>query len=108
MFFTATSMIPLLINHHFRQLPGNLVLRKVGVRNWLACMVVGWGAVQLGMGFVPTWGYLTLCRILLGMFEVRLKTVYHHSVYLNTRQAPFFPALAFIIATWYVYDLPQT
>lgn len=66
------------------QLPGNLVLRKVGVRNWLACMVVGWGAVQLGMGFVPTWGYLTLCRILLGMFE-----------------APFFPALAFIIATWY-------
>lgn len=52
------------------QLPGNLVLRKFGVRNWLTFSVVGWGTVQLGMGFVPTWGYLTFTRILLGAFEV--------------------------------------
>ncbi|KAG5651624.1 hypothetical protein H0H81_008001 [Sphagnurus paluster] len=51
------------------QLPGNLVLRKFGVRNWLTFIVVGWGAVQLAMGFVPTWGYLTLTRILLGALE---------------------------------------
>ncbi|KAF8653322.1 hypothetical protein AX16_004022 [Volvariella volvacea WC 439] len=66
------------------QLPGNLVLRKLGVRNWLTFLVVSWGAVQLAMGFVPTWGYLTLCRILLGLFE-----------------AGFFPALVYIISTWY-------
>ncbi|TFK44906.1 major facilitator superfamily domain-containing protein [Crucibulum laeve] len=66
------------------QLPGNLLLQRFGVRNWLTFTVVAWGAVQLGMGFVPTWGYLTFCRILLGIFE-----------------AAFFPAMLFIISTWY-------
>jgi MFS family permease len=54
------------------QLPGNLVLRKFGVRNWMTFIVTAWGIVQLAMGFVPTWGYLTLMRILLGALEVRL------------------------------------
>ncbi|KAF8070733.1 major facilitator superfamily domain-containing protein [Lyophyllum atratum] len=66
------------------QLPGNLVLRKFGVRNWLTFSVVAWGAVQLAMGFVPTWGYLTVTRILLGALE-----------------ASFFPAMIYIISTWY-------
>ncbi|KAF9464979.1 major facilitator superfamily domain-containing protein [Collybia nuda] len=66
------------------QLPSNLVLRQFGVSNWLAFCVVLWGAVQLAMGFVPTWGLLALCRALLGAFE-----------------AGFFPALVFIITTWY-------
>ncbi|KAL0955861.1 hypothetical protein HGRIS_002063 [Hohenbuehelia grisea] len=66
------------------QLPGNLVLRKLGARNWLSFCVFAWGAVQLGMGFVPTWGYLILCRVLLGLFE-----------------AAFFPGLVLIISTWY-------
>ncbi|KAG6828257.1 hypothetical protein H0H92_008645 [Tricholoma furcatifolium] len=65
-------------------LPGNLVLRKFGVRNWLTFIVVAWGSVQLGMGFVPTWGYLTATRILLGALE-----------------ASFFPAMVYIISTWY-------
>ncbi|KAF9012523.1 major facilitator superfamily domain-containing protein [Cyathus striatus] len=73
------------------QLPGNLVLRRFGVRNWLTFTVVGWGAVQLGMGFVKAWGYLTLCRILLGIFE-----------------AAFFPAMLFIISTWYKRHEVQT
>ncbi|KAH0588802.1 hypothetical protein H2248_004602 [Termitomyces sp. 'cryptogamus'] len=66
------------------QLPGNLVLRKFGVRNWLTFSIVAWGVVQLAMGFVPTWGYLTAARILLGALE-----------------ASFFPAMVFIISTWY-------
>ncbi|KAG5647084.1 hypothetical protein DXG03_001454 [Asterophora parasitica] len=36
------------------------------------------------MGFVPTWGYLTFTRILLGALE-----------------ASFFPAMVYIISTWY-------
>ena len=53
------------------QLPSNLLLRKLGVTHWLAFLVVAWGAVELAMGFVPTWGLLGLCRVLLGTFEVR-------------------------------------
>ncbi|KAF5380625.1 hypothetical protein D9615_004540 [Tricholomella constricta] len=66
------------------QLPSNVVLRVLGARIWLTICVVGWGVAQLGMGFVPTWGYLVLCRVFLGVFE-----------------AGFFPALVFIITTWY-------
>ncbi|KAJ7502985.1 major facilitator superfamily domain-containing protein [Mycena galericulata] len=66
------------------QIPGNMVIRKFGARNYLTFCAVGWGAVQLGMGFVKTWGYLTLCRVLLGMFE-----------------ASFFPAIVYIISSWY-------
>ncbi|RDB25238.1 putative transporter C11D3.18C [Hypsizygus marmoreus] len=66
------------------QLPSNIVLRVLGARTWLTICVTGWGVAQLGMGFVPTWGYLVLTRIFLGVFE-----------------AGFFPALVFIITTWY-------
>ncbi|KAG6893258.1 hypothetical protein C0992_010714, partial [Termitomyces sp. T32_za158] len=51
------------------QLPSNLIVQKIGPRIWLSICVVGWGAAQLGMGFVPQWGYLVLCRVFLGFFE---------------------------------------
>ncbi|KAJ3565563.1 hypothetical protein NP233_g7554 [Leucocoprinus birnbaumii] len=66
------------------QFPSNIILRKLGVSNWLTFCVVSWGAVQLAMGFVSSWEYLALCRVLLGAFE-----------------AGFFPALVFVITTWY-------
>ncbi|EAU91672.2 hypothetical protein CC1G_09354 [Coprinopsis cinerea okayama7 len=66
------------------QLPGNVVLRKLGVRNWLTFLVFAWGSVQLGMGFVKNWQELLITRILLGVFE-----------------APFFPSLLWIISAWY-------
>lgn len=54
----------------YRQLPSNVVLRYLGARVWLTVCVSGWGAAQLGMGFVPNWGLLALTRVLLGVFEV--------------------------------------
>lgn len=59
------------------QLPSNLLLRKLGVTNWLGFCVISWGFVQLSMGFVPTWEYLGLCRVLLGAFEVRTRPKAH-------------------------------
>lgn len=46
------------------------MLRKFGVQKLLTFIVVAWGTVQLGMGFVHAWGWLVLCRVLLGIFEV--------------------------------------
>ncbi|KAJ4483508.1 major facilitator superfamily domain-containing protein [Lentinula aciculospora] len=66
------------------ELPSNVLLRTFGTRNLLSFCVIVWGAVQLAMAFVPNWKYLVLCRVLLGAFE-----------------AGFFPALVFIITTWY-------
>ncbi|TFK73949.1 MFS general substrate transporter [Pluteus cervinus] len=66
------------------QLPGNVILKILGARTWLTICVVGWGATQLGMGWVRTWEHLVATRVFLGAFE-----------------AGFFPALVFIITTWY-------
>ncbi|KAH8809657.1 high-affinity nicotinic acid transporter [Flagelloscypha sp. PMI_526] len=66
------------------QLPSNLVLRKLGPRNWMSICVIGWGISQLSMGFVTNWHQLSVLRALLGLFE-----------------AGFFPAMVFIISTWY-------
>ncbi|RXW14451.1 hypothetical protein EST38_g11403 [Candolleomyces aberdarensis] len=68
------------------QLPGNLVLRRVGVRNWLTFLVVAWGAVQLGMGFSKDW-----IDLLITLFADDCLPP----------QAPFFPSLLWIIASWY-------
>jgi len=73
------------------QLPSNILLRYFGARNWLTFIVVAWGLVQLAMGYVKSWGYLALCRVLLGVFE-----------------AGFFPAIVLIITTWYKRHEVQT
>ncbi|TRM69109.1 major facilitator superfamily domain-containing protein [Schizophyllum amplum] len=73
------------------QIPGNLLVRRFGVRVWLSSITIGWGAVQIGMGFVTSWGYLTLCRVLLGALE-----------------AAFFPGLVLVISTWYTRYEVQT
>jgi len=66
------------------QLPSNIMLRWLGAQRWLTICVLFWGAAQTGMAFVPNWGLLCVTRVLLGIGE-----------------AGFFPALAFIIQTWY-------
>ncbi|RXW19666.1 hypothetical protein EST38_g6179 [Candolleomyces aberdarensis] len=81
--YSIASMI-YFVPYIILQVPTNLFLRKLGAQLFLTICVVGWGAAQLGMGFVPNWGLLSLCRALLGVFE-----------------AGFFPALVFIITTWY-------
>lgn len=52
------------------QIPTGVLLRRVGAPSLLAFCTVSWGIVQLCMAFVSTWGYLLLCRMLLGVLEV--------------------------------------
>lgn len=51
------------------ELPSNLVIRAVGARLWLSILIVLWGVMVLGMGFVKDWKVLTVLRALLGVFE---------------------------------------
>ncbi|PPQ99395.1 hypothetical protein CVT24_005378 [Panaeolus cyanescens] len=68
----------------FLQLPGNLVLRRLGVRNMLAFVVFGEGICVLGMGFARSWGWLVLCRVLEGAFECVILS-----------------SMLFLMSTWY-------
>jgi MFS family permease len=66
------------------QIPGNIFVRKFGAKKWMAGIAFLWGVVELAMGWCNTWVQLLVLRILLGLFE-----------------ASFFPAMMFIITTWY-------
>jgi len=82
--------LPISLTSFTRQLPGNLVLRTFGVRNWLTFIVFSWGAVQLGMGFVKSWGLLVFCRVLLGIFEVKRCPIVFQGLLVNQlRRLPF-------------------
>jgi MFS family permease len=66
------------------ELPSNMVIRRLGARWWLSFLIVAWGCMVLGMGFIHDWRILTVLRAFLGCFEAGL-----------------FPGGVFIIASWY-------
>ncbi|KAG7086174.1 hypothetical protein E1B28_002133 [Marasmius oreades] len=66
------------------QIPGNAILRAVGVRYCMTFVIVVWGAVTIGMGFTKHWEAFAVCRVLISALE-----------------AVFFPGMVFIISTWY-------
>jgi hypothetical protein len=65
------SLIVLLffITYVALQPPATVVLRKVGPRIFLPSIVVIWGAVMIGFGFVKEWHTLLPLRLILGVFE---------------------------------------
>lgn len=65
------SLIVLLffITYVALQPPATVVLRKLGPRIFLPSIVVIWGAVMIGFGFVKEWHTLLPLRLLLGIFE---------------------------------------
>ncbi|KAF2637357.1 MFS general substrate transporter [Massarina eburnea CBS 473.64] len=73
----------------FFQPPATVLVRKIGPRIFLSAIVVAWGAVMIGMGFVNEWKDLAALRVVLGILE-----------------AGFFPSCVYLLSTWYSrYDV---
>lgn len=66
------------------QPPATIIVRYLGPRIFLSVIVVAWGAVMLGMGFVDNYGALAALRVVLGILE-----------------AGFFPSCVYLLSTWY-------
>lgn len=66
------------------QPPATVIVRYLGPRNFLSFIVVAWGAVMIGMGFVKDYESLAALRIVLGILE-----------------AGFFPSCVYLLSTWY-------
>ncbi|TFL07157.1 major facilitator superfamily domain-containing protein [Pterulicium gracile] len=81
--FSILSML-FFIPYTLFQIPSNLLIRHVGPRLWISTCVLGWGVAQLSMGFASAWGHVAVCRVFLGVFE-----------------AGYFPAMTYVITTWY-------
>jgi MFS family permease len=66
------------------QVPGNIILSKLGARRWLATIMVVWGLISASMMFVHTAFYFYVLRFSLGLAE-----------------AGFFPGVVFYLTFWF-------
>ncbi|WP_153102034.1 MFS transporter [Paraburkholderia hayleyella] len=66
------------------EVPGNLVLARVGARRWIARIMLTWGVIAAGMAFIQTPTQFYVMRLLLGAAE-----------------AGFTPGIIYYIACWY-------
>jgi ACS family tartrate transporter-like MFS transporter len=66
------------------EIPGNLLLYRIGARRWLARIMISWGLVSSALIFAHGAGSFYLLRFLLGVAE-----------------AGFFPGVTFYLAAWF-------
>ena len=55
--------------YFFFQVPSNLMLARVGIRKWIAVIMVFWGAVSVSMIFLTTPRIFYALRFLMGVAE---------------------------------------
>src|SRR5258708_31034032 len=70
--------------YFFFQVPSNLALARVGIRKWIAVIMVFWGLVSISMIFVATPRSFYALRFLLGATE-----------------AGFFPGIILYLRRWF-------
>lgn len=66
------------------EVPSNMVMKAWRPSMWIPIIMIAWGVVMTGMGFVQNFGGLLAARILLGVTEAGL-----------------FPGVAFFLTQWY-------
>jgi MFS transporter, ACS family, tartrate transporter len=67
------------------EVPSNILLDRFGARKWIARILVTWGIVIIGTGFVQNVEQLYIARFLLGIAE-----------------AGFFPGVILYLSRWYL------
>ena len=67
------------------EIPGAIIAQRWSVRKWIARIMISWGVLATGMGFVHSAGQFYWMRFLLGLAE-----------------AGFFPAMIIYISRWFV------
>ncbi|EKC99973.1 hypothetical protein A1Q2_05737 [Trichosporon asahii var. asahii CBS 8904] len=66
------------------EVPSNMVMKAWRPSMWIPIIMIAWGAVMIGMGFVENFAGLLAARIILGVAEAGL-----------------FPGIAFFLSQWY-------
>jgi ACS family tartrate transporter-like MFS transporter len=84
---TAFGMIAgiFFIGYFIFEVPSNILLDKFGARIWIARILISWGIIIIGTGFVQNVTQLYIARFLLGVAE-----------------AGFFPGVILYLSRWYL------
>lgn len=69
--FTIALMV-FLIAYALFEVPSNYMLKRLKPSNWIAFLMLSWGAITMGLGGVQNFASVTVVRFLLGVFEAGL------------------------------------
>jgi MFS family permease len=69
--FTIALMV-FLIAYALFEVPSNYMLKRLKPSNWIAFLMLSWGAITIGLGGVQNFASVTTVRFLLGVFEAGL------------------------------------
>lgn len=69
--YTIALMV-FLIAYALFEVPSNYMLKRLKPSNWIAFLMLSWGALTMGLGGVQNFGSVTAVRFLLGVFEAGL------------------------------------
>jgi ACS family tartrate transporter-like MFS transporter len=75
------------VGYFLLEIPGAILVERWSARRWIARILITWGIVTIGMGFVHTSGQFYLVRFLLGAAE-----------------AGFFPGIVVYLTHWFRYE----
>jgi MFS transporter, ACS family, tartrate transporter len=75
------------IGYFLLEIPGAIIVERWSARRWIARILITWGLVTIGMGFVHTSRQFYLVRFLLGAAE-----------------AGFFPGIVVYLTHWFRYE----
>ncbi|SDE36299.1 MFS transporter [Sporomusa acidovorans] len=81
-FGTVASMF--FITYLLFQVPANMILERSRANRWIGFILIAWGAVTVATFFVKDVTQLTICRLLLGVFE-----------------SGFFPGMIYYFSCWF-------
>lgn len=75
------------VGYFLLEIPGAIIVERWSARRWIARILITWGLVTIGMGFVHTSRQFYLVRFLLGAAE-----------------AGFFPGIVVYLTHWFRYE----
>jgi ACS family tartrate transporter-like MFS transporter len=75
------------VGYFLLEIPGAIIVERWSARRWIARILVTWGLVTIGMGFVHTAPQFYFVRLLLGFAE-----------------AGFFPGIVVYLTHWFRYE----
>ncbi len=75
------------VGYFLLEIPGAILVERWSARKWIARILITWGLVTVGMGFVHTRGQFYAVRLLLGAAE-----------------AGFFPGIVVYLTHWFRYE----
>jgi len=81
--YTIVSLV-FFLPYAIFQPPAIVLIREIGPRKFLSIIVLLWGAVMIGFGFVKSWQTMAILRVILGGLE-----------------AGFYPGCVYLLSTWY-------